>query len=147
MEDGVSSLDNDVYDALRALTSRPEFRSVSLPMMIPVVRNGVRRTFAPGAVIVEHGRHSDSVYLLLKGRVRVERTRDVALPHRLAELQAGDFVGEMGTLTGVARSATARAIDEVEALEMSEHELQRGLRHDHPFLVALLQLMNHRYHA
>ncbi len=145
MNDGVATLANDVYDALQTLVNKPEFRGVTPEAMAPVLRIGRRKAFQPREVLVTHGGYSDHVYFLLKGRVRVELTRDMPVPRALAELHAGDFVGEMGTLTGHARSATAVALDEVEALEMNEHELQRVLRHDHPFLVALVRLMNHRY--
>ena len=96
-------------------------------------------------MILTHGRHSDTLHLILKGRVKVERTLGLAVPRLVADLGPGDWVGEMGTFSGVARAATATTLEDVDTLELPESELHRTLRHDHPFLVALVRLMNQRF--
>ncbi len=139
------TLDTDIYDALKTLTAKPAFHGIRIEDMIPLVKNGRRRSFPARTTVVEHGRRSESLYLVLHGKVRIERTFGLERPQFLAEVGPGDFIGEMGTFTGVARSATAFALEPVDTLEMSEHDLQRVLRHDHPFMVALVKLMNDRY--
>jgi CRP/FNR family transcriptional regulator, cyclic AMP receptor protein len=113
--------------------------------MVPIAKRGVRKTFAAGSVLMEHGRHSNSLHLLLRGRARVERTFGLDRPQLVAEIGPGDLVGEMGSFSGIARSATVKAVDEVESLELSEAALKSVLRHDHPLMVALVRMMNERY--
>ena len=139
------SLDSDVYEALQILTSKPQFHSLTVHDMAPLVRHGTRRHFPARTPILEHGRHSESLHLVLQGRVKIERTYGLKSPIHIADIGPGDFVGEMGSFSGVARSATATALDPVETLELSEAQLERAMRHDNPFLVALIQLMQHRY--
>ena len=84
-------------------------------------------TFAPGAVIVREGERGDDAYLVRSGEIHVVRTIDGA-ERRLAELAAGAFVGEVSALTGVPRSATARAATEVRAFRMNGDDVRRIVR-------------------
>jgi CRP-like cAMP-binding protein len=69
----------------------------------------IKRRFRRGEVIVEHGRKSNALFILLTGRARVlsadSRGREVIL----AVLQAGDYVGEMSLIDNEPHSATVRA--------------------------------------
>src|SRR3954469_8024730 len=68
----------------------------------------VKRRFRRGEIVVEHGKKSNALYILLTGRARVltadSRGREVIL----AVLQAGDYVGEMSLIDNEPHSATVR---------------------------------------
>ena len=138
-------LDWDVEDALRTLIAKPAFRNITLRDFVPIVRRGHRKMFPKNAPLMEHGRHSESLHLILKGTARVERTFGLNRPQFIAELGPGDLVGEMGSFSGIARSATVTALDDVDTLEWTERELQRVLQHDNPLMVALVRIINERY--
>ncbi|HEV2977679.1 MAG TPA: cyclic nucleotide-binding domain-containing protein [Casimicrobiaceae bacterium] len=73
--------------------------------------------FAAGDVATKQGEPSDSLYILARGEVGIFRDAEAGAPpgrHRLAKLPAPAFFGEMGLLTGQARTATI--IAETEAL-------------------------------
>ncbi len=61
--------------------------------------------YAPGEEVVSEGSLGDAVYLVLSGRVGVSKVN-----HPLADLEPGDFFGEMSMLEPVTRSATVTAI-------------------------------------
>jgi CRP-like cAMP-binding protein len=63
------------------------------------------RTLAPGEVLIVEGETGGSLYLLERGRLRVERD-GVAL---VILTQPGTLVGEMSVLLGTRHSATVRA--------------------------------------
>ena len=69
----------------------------------------VKRRYRRGEIIVEHGRKSNALFILLTGRARVltadSRGREVIL----AVLQPGDYVGEMSLIDNEPHSATVRA--------------------------------------
>jgi small-conductance mechanosensitive channel/CRP-like cAMP-binding protein len=72
--------------------------------------------FVAGDVISRQGEVADSLYVLARGRVDVFRNADGAAAGgraRLATLEAPACFGEMGLLTGQARTATTVACDEV----------------------------------
>ncbi len=68
--------------------------------------------FAPGDIATKQGEPSDSLFILARGEVGIFRDAEPGMPpgrHRLAKLSAPAFFGEMGLLTGQARTATVAA--------------------------------------
>jgi small-conductance mechanosensitive channel/CRP-like cAMP-binding protein len=72
--------------------------------------------FGAGETIVRQGAAGDSMFVVLKGRVRV-----VLEPsgQEVAVIDAGGFFGEMSMLTGDARTATVKALEDSVVLEIS----------------------------
>jgi CRP/FNR family cyclic AMP-dependent transcriptional regulator len=87
----------------------PLFSLLSEEQAQGVASSVIKRRFRRGEVIVEHGRKSNALFILLTGRARVlsadARGREVIL----AVLQAGDYVGEMSLIDNEPHSATVRA--------------------------------------
>ena len=87
----------------------------------------VKRRFRRGEIIVEHGRKSNALYILLTGRARVltadSRGREVIL----AVLQSGDYVGEMSLIDDEPHSATVRAEVQTDMLLLGRAEFTRCL--------------------
>jgi DNA-binding SARP family transcriptional activator len=66
--------------------------------------------FAPGDVIVEQGTRADSIYWIEEGRVEVVKAEEGGETARVAELEAGQYFGELASILGTHRSATVRAL-------------------------------------
>ena len=94
---------------------------------------------------MRQGDVSDSLHIILQGRVRVARTHPQILrPVVLAELGPGEIVGEMGVLDQEPRSATVTALNAVETLELDAATLSQAIM-DHPeAAAALLQVLSRR---
>ena len=92
-------------------------------------RSGFARCeFEPGRTLFEEGATSDGVLWIESGRVLV-RTRDASGAERRAgHAGAGEFLGEMGVLESLPRSATAVAATRVVASRMSPEEFTALLR-------------------
>ena len=73
-----------------------------------------------GAVLTREGRIGHEFFVLVEGMVRV--TRD---GRKLADLTAGDWLGEIALLTKAPRTATAVATSPVRALVMVDREFRR----------------------
>jgi CRP-like cAMP-binding protein len=73
-----------------------------------VVDSAVARRFRRGEVVVQQGKRSNALFILLTGSARVlsadSRGREVTL----AVLQPGDYVGEMSLIDNEPHSATVR---------------------------------------
>ena len=72
--------------------------------------------FGPGDIATRQGEPSDSLYILARGQVGIFRDAapgSTPARQRLATLAAPAYFGEMGLLTGQARSATIAAESEV----------------------------------
>lgn len=92
-----------------------------LEKIASVMRN---ESYAAGTEIVRIGDVGHSLYVVLEGTVIVlypSRSADV----ELARLGAGEFFGEMAILNAKPRSASVRALDEVEVLALEKDDFTR----------------------
>ena len=64
--------------------------------------------FAAGEAVFNQGDLGDFVYVIQEGECEVFRTTD-GVEHKLADLKAGDYFGEMAVLADASRNATIRA--------------------------------------
>lgn len=69
------------------------------------------RQLAAGDVLFAQGDPPDFIYVIESGALEVTRTSPSGEQVVLAQLGPGEFVGEMGPLFGLPRSATVRATD------------------------------------
>jgi small-conductance mechanosensitive channel/CRP-like cAMP-binding protein len=67
------------------------------------------RAYGPGEAIVRKGAPSRELFVIERGAVGIEVARDGGGVAEVAQLGVGQSFGEMGLLTGEARSATVRA--------------------------------------
>ncbi|PZR60420.1 MAG: hypothetical protein DLM53_12235 [Candidatus Eremiobacter antarcticus] len=72
------------------------------------------RRFAKHAVLVHEGDAGDALFVVVKGNVAVTRLSNEGKESILSILKEGDFFGEMGVLDSSPRSATIKALGDVE---------------------------------
>jgi diguanylate cyclase (GGDEF)-like protein len=101
------------------------------------------RTFAEGDNLFEIGEPGNSLFIVTAGTVQVLH------PHRAANFQLarigpGEFIGEMSLLDDAPRSATVKAICEVEALVLDKADFHKLVRARPDFALHLLSVMSRR---
>jgi CRP-like cAMP-binding protein len=74
-----------------------------------LVERAKLRRYGPGEVVVRKGDASLAMFVVEGGSLAVEVPRDSGGVAEVAQLGVGECFGEMGLLTGEARSATVRA--------------------------------------
>src|SRR6185503_5328392 len=84
-------------------------------------------TFADGDTIVAEGDAADRFFVIAKGEVTVTRRTPEGKEIALATLGPGQFFGEVGILAETRRTATVRAVGDVELLALSWKEFQETL--------------------
>jgi CRP/FNR family cyclic AMP-dependent transcriptional regulator len=99
----------------------------------------VKRRFRRGELVVEQGRKSNALYILLNGRARVltsdSRGREVIL----AVLESGDYVGEMSLIDNEAHSATVRCEIQTDMLILGRADFARCLPENSTLSYAILR--------
>lgn len=109
-----------------------------------VVRDGRRRRFPRGSTLFNEGERSDRVVILVSGRVKVsyftENGREVVLAVR----SSGDILGELSALDGEPRSATATALESVEALVLTVGQFRDVLCAHPRMALGLLEMLSRR---
>ena len=87
----------------------------------------VKRRFKRGELIVEQGKKSNALFIILTGRCRVftsdSRGREVIL----ANMQPGDYIGEMSLIDNEPHSASVRAEVQTDVLMLGRLEFARCL--------------------
>jgi CRP/FNR family transcriptional regulator, cyclic AMP receptor protein len=129
---------------MEILARNPAFRHVLPEHLKEISRHGQRRLFLSEQLLMIQDEPSDSVHIMVKGQVKVERHVDDGRTVLLAELGPGDMVGEMGVLNGQPRSATVTALDDIETLELSAAALKQQFRDEPDVLLAVMRVVNER---
>ncbi len=105
----------------------PLFSMLTEAQAISVANSVVKRRFKRGEAIVEQGKSTNSLFILLNGRARVVVTDSRGREVILASLQAGDHVGEMSLVDNQPHSATVRAEVQTDVLTLGAAEFARCL--------------------
>jgi lysophospholipid hydrolase len=77
-----------------------------------------------GTVLIRQGDQPDFLYFIVSGRLRVTAGSDADL-RVVAEVRRGEFVGEIGVLTGEARTATVTAMRDSEVVRLPQADVLR----------------------
>ncbi len=71
-----------------------------------------------GALVLEEGAHGPRMMVLIAGRVEIVRRDDSGVEHAIAEVGQGESLGEMSLLLDLPRTATVRALTELQVFAM-----------------------------
>jgi CRP-like cAMP-binding protein len=84
----------------------------------------VSHVFAPGETVIRAGEPGSSMFVVHKGKVRVQVSEN-GRARTVATLNEGDFFGEMALFTGEPRTANVLALEETEVLEIGHAAMKR----------------------
>jgi CRP-like cAMP-binding protein len=116
----------DVLDRAAALRTSSLFSSLPAESLLPIAERARAAALAAGEALFAAGDAGDAVYVLVSGRLRVDRGGG-----RVDELGPGEVVGEMAAIDGGRRSAGVAAITDA-ALLRFERDHFLDVLVDHP---------------
>lgn len=105
---------------------------------------GTTRKFARGGTIFAEDDRSDRVALITQGRVKISYHTAEGREVLLSVRGPSDLLGEMSVLDGLPRSATAVALDPVDALILSGEDFREFLRANPRVALLLLEMLSLR---
>lgn len=118
--------------------------SLSSDELSDLKRRGQRRHFRRGSSLFSEGDRSDHVALITAGRVKVFSPTADGREILLAIREQGDLLGDFSAIDGEPRSATAMALEDVDAVIVGADQFREFL-HDHPRVtVGLLESLTRR---
>ena len=115
------------------------FAPLSADETTMLAQAAVRHVFAPGEMVIRAGDPGSSMFVVHKGRVRVQVSEN-GRPRTVATLNEGDFFGEMALFTGEPRTANVLAVEETEVLEIG-HAAMKQVFDTNPDLVESLSFV------
>ena len=103
-----------------------------------------RRELLRGDVVFSQGQLSASMYVILRGKLRVSRPADPGKENLLTLLGPGDLLGELTLFDPAPRKATATAITDVSLAEFTASEMKEWLATEPEAAWHFLRLMARR---
>ena len=100
------------------LQHHPFFEALSGKELDALLQRAHSVVFKTRQNIFVQGAESDSLYIILSGRVKVGITSETGKETVLAFMGRNEVLGEMGVFDGGERSATATALEETRALQL-----------------------------
>jgi small-conductance mechanosensitive channel/CRP-like cAMP-binding protein len=122
------------------LEAEPLFASLTEAQLDSLIRASRTLRFGRGEKLIEQGTEGSSMFVLLYGAAHVSVSQNGAMI-RVGSLRMGDSFGEMSLLTGERRTATVRAEDDCEVLEISKPAMAALLREAPECVAQLSELL------
>ncbi|MBC7598918.1 MAG: Crp/Fnr family transcriptional regulator, partial [Polaromonas sp.] len=116
----------------------PLFSSLSSEEADVVASAVTKQRFRRAEIIVEQGRKSDALFIVLSGRARVLTTDSRGREVILATLQVGDYVGEMSLIDNEPHSATVQTETPTDCLVLGRAEFDHCLEGNTPMARAVM---------
>jgi small-conductance mechanosensitive channel len=120
----VAQRDGDGGAITERLSAVDIFAPLSVDETSMLAQAAVRHVFAPGETVIRAGDEGSSMFVVHKGKVRVQVSEN-GRPRTVATLNEGDFFGEMALFTGEPRTANVLALEETEVLEIGHAAMKR----------------------
>ncbi len=105
------------------------------------------RNYKPDDLIFREGEASEAAYLIVSGSVRIVKGYGTDRPKELAVVGAGEYVGEMGAIDNLPRSASAIAQGNVVCAPVTPGEFMDMLRNNPDEAIDLLRILFERLRA
>jgi CRP/FNR family cyclic AMP-dependent transcriptional regulator len=121
------------------LRSVPLFSSVPEEQLRLLTTVVTRRSTTRGSIIMAAGDPTDSLYIILSGRLKVMMSDADGKEVILSILGAGEFFGEMGLIDDNPRSASVVAIEPCELLAITRRDFKKCMTENAEMAVAVMR--------
>ncbi|TET33555.1 MAG: Crp/Fnr family transcriptional regulator [Planctomycetota bacterium] len=122
------------------------FEGLSGEELDKVARASSFRKFSPNEVIFSEGQFGNTWYVLLRGHVKISQMSEDGREKTLAIYTKGDFFGQVGLSTGLYYGASARAIQETEALLFSKPNFLKVILGNSSIVLQILERVSSHFH-
>ncbi len=128
------------HDENKAFLRRvPLFSSLSESQIDLLAAGSVRRNYPKSRTIVSEGEPSTSLYILLSGRAKVQRSDSEGKEVILAVLGSGEFFGEMSLIDDAPRSASVITIESCDFMSVNKDSFKAMLAQNTEMAMAVMR--------
>jgi CRP-like cAMP-binding protein len=121
------------------LQNSPLFQAIDLSASLELRNSMGNIQFVKGQVIFYEGDTGDSLYVILKGKIKIEARSKDGRKNLLAILGPGDMFGELSLLDPGPRAATAVALTDIHLLSLTNAQFSKWLSKRPEVILVLLQ--------
>jgi CRP-like cAMP-binding protein len=125
-----SSNDFDTNVILSILKKIHIFANLDESLHKEIIKHIVLMYYPANYQIFKEGEIGDALYVVHKGKISIyhDPVSDSVLPEIVAELNDGEFFGEMSLISEAPHTASAKTIDESEVFVLNKENFQELLR-------------------
>lgn len=106
--------------------------------------NDIKKHFRQGDILIREGDRGDCAYVLEKGNVEIVVERD-GQTIQLGTRGPGSLLGELAMIDDQPRTATVRALEDCEALEITQGDFARRVGTADPVVKMVMRVITTRY--
>ena len=128
-----------IVSNLELLRRVPLFSMLTASQAEAISTAVVKARFKRGESIVEQGKKSNSLSIILTGRARVMTTDSRGREVILATMHPGDYIGEMSLIDNEPHSATVRAEIQIDVLMLGRLEFAKCLSENSSMAYAVMK--------
>jgi CRP/FNR family cyclic AMP-dependent transcriptional regulator len=129
------------------LENIPLFSVLAKEELDAISRLAVTRNYPKNSVIINEGDHTDSLYVILSGKVKIFLTDDQQKEVIVAIQREGDYFGELALLDEAPRSASVMTMEPCSLLIVSRNAFERHLASDPKLAISLMRGLAARLRA
>ena len=120
-----------------SIPSNEDLYTPLVPELRSLARRGVLRTYRKNAVLINEGESGDSLFVLLKGSVKVFAMDESGREITYGTVNEGDYFGEM-SLDGGPRSASVMTLEACTCAVLSRTDVSEHLVEEPEFAINLV---------
>jgi len=132
----------DNKQVISLLKKTPIFAKTSEKSLESMIKSAVIKTVSLGDKLVQEGQGGVGFYLILDGKAEVIKEGE-----KLAELESGNFFGELGVIDGLPRTADVVAAAETKCLVLSQWAMKSVIANHPEVALSMLEELARRLRA
>ena len=129
-------------EVIALLKNTPIFARTSEKSLESMIKSAVIKTVSSGDKVVQEGQGGVGFYLILDGKAEVIKEGE-----KLAELETGNFFGELGVIDGLPRTADVVAVTEIKCWILSQWAMKSVIENHPEVALSMLEELARRLRA
>ena len=129
-------------EVIALLKNTPIFARTSEKSLESMIKSAVIKTVSSGDKVVQEGQGGVGFYLILDGKAEVIKEGE-----KLAELETGNFFGELGVIDGLPRTADVVAVTETKCWILSQWAMKSVIANHPEVALSMLEELARRLRA
>lgn len=121
------------------------FEGVNPKNLKAIAQICTERTFKSGEFLMKQGESGIGLYIIISGKVKIEKNTPDGKTVEIAENGPGDILGEMAVIDGFPRSASGIAMQETVCLVLASWEFNAFLKAHPEVAIDILPILVRRF--
>jgi len=129
-----------IEEEVSALQNVPMLREIEPGKLKLLAFVSERMVFRPGEPLCEQGENGDAAFIILDGKADIVVSTDAG-PRTVASVGKNDIVGEISIICDVPRTATVKAVEDMQVLRVAKDQFFKLMREFPDMAVEIMRVL------